>query len=104
MMSDLPENGSATEKLNALIASEDDREDRHKVLYIHEGINGALSTPAEKELPTHIFKPFDKVLVGHYHDRCAIPGTNIEYIGSSRNITLAKMKKRAIQSFILMEA
>ena len=84
VMSYFPENGSFTEKLNALIASEDYREDRHKVLYIHEGINGALSTPAEKELPTHIFKPFDKVLVGHYHDRCAIPGTNIEYIGSSR--------------------
>ena len=56
----------------------------HNILYIHEGINGALSTPNEKELPTNIFSDFDTVLVGHYHNRCIIKGTNIEYIGSSR--------------------
>lgn len=27
---------------------------------------------------------FDKVFVGHYHNRTVIPGTGIEYIGSSR--------------------
>lgn len=53
-------------------------------LYIHEGINGALAQPSEKELPARIFSPFDKVFVGHYHNRTVIPGTGIEYIGSSR--------------------
>ncbi len=53
-------------------------------LYIHEGVNGALSTPAEKEVPTKIFKRFDWVFAGHYHNRCVIPKSNVEYIGSSR--------------------
>ena len=53
-------------------------------LYIHEGVNGALSTPDEKELPTKIFKRFDWVFAGHYHNRCVIPKSNVEYIGSSR--------------------
>lgn len=85
VMSYFPENGSFTDRLEELQTSKEFVEsDRYKVLYIHEGINGALATPAEKELPTSIFKAFDKVLVGHYHDRCCIPNTNIEYIGSSR--------------------
>ena len=44
----------------------------NNILYIHEGINGALVTPSKKELPTKIFKDFDKVLVGHYHNRTKI--------------------------------
>ena len=38
------------------------------------------------ELPTSIFKPFDTVLVGHYHDRKVVdnPDTKIQYIGASR--------------------
>lgn len=56
----------------------------YSILYAHEGINGGLATPSESELPTSVFKRFDKVLVGHYHDRKVIEGTNIEYIGASR--------------------
>jgi exonuclease SbcD len=82
-MSYFPENGSFCERLQNIIAT-DLEKGRVNVLYIHEGINGALATPNEKELPTNIFEPFDNVLVGHYHNRCAISGTNIEYIGSSR--------------------
>lgn len=54
------------------------------ILYLHEGISGAIATASEKELPASMFKGFMKVLVGHYHDRCKIKGTSIEYIGASR--------------------
>lgn len=83
VMSYFPENGSFTQRLQKLIKRELDF-DKHNILYIHEGINGALATATEDELPTHIFKDFDRVLVGHYHNRCIIKNTNIEYIGSSR--------------------
>lgn len=80
-----PENGSFVEKLqeifdNKLFADHT----KQKFLYIHEGINGSLAQSSDKELPAKIFEPFDKVLVGHYHNRTKIKGTNIEYIGSSR--------------------
>lgn len=83
IMSYFPENGSFTERLQDIIAN-DFEPWRHNILYIHEGINGALATPNEKELPTSIFKDFNQVLVGHYHNRCVVANTNIEYIGSSR--------------------
>lgn len=82
IMSYFPENGSFIDKIDEIIKELDSS--KTNVLYIHQGINGALAVPSDKELPTKIFKPFDKVLVGHYHDRCAIPRTSIEYIGSSR--------------------
>lgn len=78
-----PENGSFKEKLGTLVSFGLD-DTRKNYLYIHEGINGALLHSSDNELPAHIFKDFDKVFVGHYHNRCIIPGTNIEYIGSSR--------------------
>lgn len=83
IMSYFPENGSFEQKLNSLLTNGFDNT-KHNILYIHQGINGVLATSSDKELPTKIFKDFDKVLVGHYHDRCVITGTNIEYIGSSR--------------------
>ena len=78
-----PENGSFIEKLDKLIADGLDKK-RKNYLYIHEGVNGALSQSNEKELSPNVFSIFDKVFVGHYHNRCIIDGTNIEYIGSSR--------------------
>lgn len=78
-----PEGGSFTHKLNALIKGGLDK-DRLNYLYIHEGINGALIHSSDNELPAHIFEDFEKVFVGHYHNRCNILGTNVEYIGSSR--------------------
>lgn len=83
VMSYFPENGSFTDRLKALIRADLDKS-KHNILYIHEGINGALSTASDKELPTCIFEDFTRVLVGHYHDRCRIKGTSIEYIGASR--------------------
>lgn len=83
VMSYFPENGSFTNRLNWLIDNDLDTT-KTNILYIHEGINGAIATASDNELPTHIFQPFDKVLVGHYHNRCVIKDTNIEYIGASR--------------------
>ena len=55
------------------------------ILYLHQGIHGALGDfDVPDELPNDIFKGFKSVLVGHYHNRTKIKGTNIQYIGSSR--------------------
>lgn len=83
MIAYFPEKGSFTDKLNALTRSGLNK-DKKNFLYIHEGINGALIHCSDNELPAHLFTDFDKVFVGHYHNRCSIPNTNIEYIGSSR--------------------
>lgn len=84
VMSYFPENGSFTERLNSLQKDYAIDIQKKNVLYIHEGIRGGLATPSDDELPANIFNGFDSVLVGHYHNRKQIHGTNIEYIGSSR--------------------
>ncbi len=89
MISYFPENGSFTDRLNALLKGSM-VEDKLNYLYIHQGINGALAIPAQDELPARIFEPFDKVFVGHYHDRATIKGTAIEYIGSSRQFNFGE--------------
>ena len=81
-MSYFPENGSFMERLESL--KEGLEPDITHILYIHEGIRGGLTTPSDDELPANIFNEFDKVLVGHYHNRKHVAGTKIEYIGSSR--------------------
>lgn len=82
LISYFPENGSFTDKLNEVIAKLP--KDKTNILYCHEGINGALSTSSDKELSPNIFDAFDKVLVGHYHNRASLSGGKIKYIGSSR--------------------
>ena len=55
------------------------------ILYIHEGVHGALGDfEIDKECPQEWFEGFKAVLCGHYHNRVKIKGTNIEYIGASR--------------------
>lgn len=83
VMSYFPENGSFTGRLGALCLGSLDA-DKLNYLYIHEGIRGALAQPSETELPASIFGDFDKVFVGHYHNRTVVKNTCIEYIGSSR--------------------
>lgn len=83
MMGYFPEDGSFCTRLDRL--KEEALDPKHlNFLYIHEGINGALAQPNDKELPAKIFEDFDKVFVGHYHNRTIIDKTRIEYIGSSR--------------------
>lgn len=58
---------------------------RNTILYIHEGIHGALGDfEIDGECPQEWFEGFKSVLCGHYHNRVKIKNTNIEYIGSSR--------------------
>lgn len=83
MMGYFPEDGSFCTRLDRLKEEGLDPK-RLNFLYIHEGINGALAQPNDKELPAKIFEEFDKVFVGHYHNRTIIDKTRIEYIGSSR--------------------
>lgn len=83
VMSYFPENGSFTGRLKALCIGSLER-DKLNYLYVHEGIRGALAQPSETELPASLFGEFDKVFVGHYHNRTVIKNTRIEYIGSSR--------------------
>lgn len=83
MMGYFPEDGSFCTRLDRLKEEALDPKCLN-FLYIHEGINGALAQPNDKELPAKIFEDFDKVFVGHYHNRTIIDKTRIEYIGSSR--------------------
>lgn len=83
IMGYFPEDGSFCTRLDRLKEEALDPK-RLNFLYIHQGINGALAQPNDKELPAKIFEEFDKVFVGHYHNRTIIDKTRIEYIGSSR--------------------
>lgn len=61
------------------------------VLYCHAGIHGALGNmDIPGEAPQEPFMGFKKVLVAHYHNRCKIKNTPIEYIGSSRPHTFGE--------------
>lgn len=82
-----PENGSFADKLaNAESAFKKDGYSKENViLYIHEGVHGALGDfEIDGELPQDIFAGYKAVLCSHYHNRIKIKNTNIEYVGSSR--------------------
>ena len=89
-MSYFPENGSFIERLDkaveqVLAHSMMIKSKADIILYIHEGVHGALGDfEIEGELPQEPLLGFKAVLCGHYHNRTKIKGTNIEYIGSSR--------------------
>jgi len=83
MMPYFPETGSFKKRLKEVNTIPG----KKNILYIHQGINGGLGRSDDtnnKELPTHIFEEFDTVLVAHYHNRLHLKGTNIHYVGSSR--------------------
>lgn len=93
MIAYFPEDGSFLDKLGDVKLNAIDSTKKN-YLYIHEGINGALSQPSEKELPANIFGEFERVFVAHYHNRCVIPKTRIEYIGSSRQHNFGEDEKK----------
>ena len=90
VMSYFPENGSFLDWLDKMlsdtIVSHGDvvRAEKDIILYIHESIRGALGIESENELPQEPFLDYRAVLCGHYHNRIKLKGTNIQYIGSSR--------------------
>lgn len=83
VMSYFPENTTFTQELNAALDMLYGVEKKDIILYMHEGINGALGSSNGNELPASMFSGFRQVLVGHYHDRNRV-ADNIMYIGSSR--------------------
>lgn len=87
-----PENGTFSERLKEW-HSTGTVAGRLNYLYIHQGINGALGQPNDNELPAKIFKDFDRVFVGHYHNRTKV-APNIEYIGSSRQANFGEDEQK----------
>lgn len=83
MISYFPENGSFTQKLDQMEKHLFALDYPKTILMIHEGIRGGLLQSTEDELPADLFYRWDKVLVGHYHNRNTV-NDNIYYIGSSR--------------------
>lgn len=77
-----PETGKFLDIYKDLVDSID--KTKKNILYIHAGVNGALAHPSEKDLPANMFTDFEKVLIGHYHNRCHIENSNVYYIGASR--------------------
>lgn len=87
-----PEDGSFTGRLQEW-SMNSTADGKLNYLYVHEGINGALGQPNEKELPANVFKDFDLVFVGHYHNRCKVR-PNIEYIGASRQANFGEDEEK----------
>lgn len=83
LMSYWPETGSFCDKLE--LVKKEVKDSSKTILYIHEGIKGALGDfEVPTDLPQEIFGDFKATLVAHYHNRIHISGTEIYYIGSSR--------------------
>ena len=88
-MSYFPENGSFLKKLELAVQDTlitfPQFAKKDIILYIHEGVHGALGDfEIDGEVDQEPLLGFKAVLCGHYHNRTKIKGTNIEYIGSSR--------------------
>lgn len=101
-----PENGSFLDKLDTAITdailklNPDVNSENQIVLYIHEGVHGALGEfDIDGELPQEPFENFHKVLCGHYHNRVRIKNTNIEYIGSSRQHNFGEDEEKGYTLF-----
>ena len=85
VVSYFPESGEFARRFEDVCRGLDGFSKDNIILYIHEGVHGALGNfEIEGELPQEMFAGFKCVLCGHYHNRIKIKGTNIEYIGSSR--------------------
>ena len=79
-----PETGSLPDKLRDIENSDVFNNGKRNILYAHAGVMGGLETENKKEASKEEFSAFDVVYMGHYHDRKHISGSNIYYIGSSR--------------------
>lgn len=62
-----------------------DRANKKNILFTHIAVTGVKNNDGsvvENELNTSLFKNFDSVFVGHYHNKSQV-GTNVHYIGSA---------------------
>lgn len=87
-----PEIGSLPKRINDFVNSDLFSTKKTAILYGHAGILGSLGKENINELSSAHFKQFDKVLMGHYHNRSVID--NIEYIGSSRQFNYGEDTKK----------
>lgn len=102
VMSYFPERGSFKKRLDEL----KDKLSEMKVkiadttLYVHEEIEGCLgSFDTGNACCQSWFDGFKAVLVGHIHNRLTISGTNIEYIGSSRQNNFGEDEEKGYTLF-----
>lgn len=93
MISYFPEKGSFSGHLRNLEEYLAEKGQPCGILIIHEGIRGGLAQPTDTELPAALFSKWDKVLVGHYHNRTRVK-PNIEYIGSSRQANFGEDEEK----------
>lgn len=93
MISYFPEKGSFSGHLRNLEEYLAEKGQPCGILIIHEGIRGGLAQPTDTELPAALFSKWDKVLVGHYHNRTRVK-PNIEYIGSSRQMNFGEDEEK----------
>lgn len=95
VMSYFPEDGSFLERMwhavQDALKQYPNLSENDIILYIHEGVHGALGEfEIAGELSQEPLLGFKAVLCGHYHNRVKIKKTNIEYIGSSRQMNFGE--------------
>lgn len=70
------------------------------ILLTHIGINGARASAGKiitsEEVTFDIFKSYDKVLVGHYHDYSELDNGRIVYIGSTHQHNFGEDDKKGM--------
>jgi exonuclease SbcD len=70
------------------------------ILITHIGVNGARASAGKivtsRDVTTDIFKPFDLVLVGHYHDYSVLDDGRIVYVGASHQHNFGENKAKGL--------
>lgn len=102
IMSYFPERGSFKKRLDELKDKLSAMEIKllDTTLYIHEEIEGCLgSFDTGNSCSQSWFDGFKAVLVGHIHNRLILKGTNIEYIGSSRQNNFGEDEEKGYTLF-----
>ena len=102
VMSYFPERGSFKKRLDELKdkLSAMNIKLSDTTLYIHEEIDGCLGNfDTGNSCSQSWFDGFKAILVGHIHNRLVIRGTNIEYIGSSRQNSFGEDEEKGYTLF-----
>lgn len=81
-------------------ANRDNKFGQKNILITHIGVNGARAsankTVASADVTVDIFAPFDKVLIGHYHDYSELNEGKIVYIGSTHQHNFGEDKRKGL--------
>lgn len=84
-------------ELDQLVQADQQLRKLPKILLTHIGIEGAVMNNGkaiESEITTNILTVFDKVFIGHYHDRQTF--SNIEYIGASLQHNFGELVEKGL--------